>query len=390
MSTNLTNTAATARTLRPPPSSMPRRPKPATATTKKPRDTYSWPGDKTDWLISEASNPENIRTLLGKQEAGENTSGDTKAKVYGRIAAVIFAAEYSRDPKLWTRRVQHKWEYLGSQYRASAKRLRRTGEGLKRDPETKNADSTGSGIAEIELQYYIPPTGPDHDTPDVARNIWDAITLKFPQFPRMHELLSTRPNQVPIAVTTALTPSGPATVLHQPPSDSEGDEEDDDEPANSQSLSVSSLEPMLQASNSTGRTLARPSTQMQAAHRASKTGSGRRRLAIEDRFIEIQKQLQDRIFERDKHAQQLADRELILKEKRQLLEEFKLGLITPNEYRQAAARLGGGEPYSGGVPLPFGTSQSSQPDARSSATFSPEWENLGLSVGSELAPPSVV
>ncbi|KAG9090009.1 hypothetical protein FS749_000889 [Ceratobasidium sp. UAMH 11750] len=279
--------AATTRTPQRPPSSMPRGPKPATTTIKKPRDTYSWPHAKVEWLISEASSPENIRTLLGKQEAGENTSGDTKVKVYGRIAAVIFAAEYLRDPKVWKRRVHHKWEY--SQYRAAAKRLRRTGEGLKRDPETENTNGTGPGIAETELQYYIPPTGPDQNTPDVARNIWDAITLKFPQFPCMHELLSTRPNQVPIAVTTALTPSGPATVLHQPPSDSEGDEEDDEEPANSQFLSVSNLEPILQARNSTRRTSAQPSTQMQAARRASKSGSGRRRMAIEDQFIEIQK-----------------------------------------------------------------------------------------------------
>ncbi|KAG8693224.1 hypothetical protein FRC08_009252 [Ceratobasidium sp. 394] len=206
----------------------------------------------------------------------------------------------------------------------------------------------------------------------------------------MHELLSMHANQVPIAVTTALTPSGPSTVLHQPPSDSEGDKEDDEEPANSQPLAVSSLKPMLQASNSTRRTLAQPSTQMQAAHRALKSGSGHWQMAIEDWFIEIKKQLQDHIFECDKHAQQLVDWELILKEKQQLLEEFKLGLITPDEYCKAGARLGGGEFYSGGTPLPFGTSQASKLDVRSSATFPPKWGKLGLSLESEPAPSSVV
>lgn len=34
----------------------------------------------------------------------------------------------------------------------------------------------------------------------------------------MHRLLCMRPNQVPIAITTGLGPSGPRTVLHQPPS----------------------------------------------------------------------------------------------------------------------------------------------------------------------------
>jgi hypothetical protein len=34
----------------------------------------------------------------------------------------------------------------------------------------------------------------------------------------MHSILSTRPNQVPIAITTGIGPAGPSTVLHQAPS----------------------------------------------------------------------------------------------------------------------------------------------------------------------------
>ncbi|KAG8732094.1 hypothetical protein FRC12_019434 [Ceratobasidium sp. 428] len=339
---------------------MPRAPK-STAAAKKARDTYNWPQDKIDELISEASNPENIRTLLGKKEAGQNTSGDTKVKVYGRIAAKLFPTMYPSDRKLWTRRVQHKWEYLCTQHRTHAKRLRRTGEGLKPDPEPSDDDTASQGIAKIELLNYIPPTGPDHNTPDTTRNIWDEITQKFPQFPRMHELLSTRPNQVPIAVRTAITPSGPITILHQPPSDLES-KDAEDVPTDSESIPTPAISSVGLAKKSGKQTVAHPSTQIHAARQVSNSGRStkNRRLGIEDQFLEIQKQIQTRILERDKHTQMLAERELILKEKAQLLEEFKLGLITPDEYRQAAARLEGGESYSGGTSRSPGMSQPSE------------------------------
>ncbi|KAG8700882.1 hypothetical protein FRC09_005697 [Ceratobasidium sp. 395] len=359
---------------------MSKAPQPAQKATKT-RDTYKWSAEKISALISAASGPENIRTLLGKQEAGENTSGDTKVKVYGRIAAEIFPDEYPANPKLWRTRVQNKWEYLGQQYRTAAKRLRSTGEGVRPNQDPDGNDPDSQGIAKIELDHYIPPTGPDHDTPDVAKNIWGEITRKFPWFPRMHELLSTRPNQVPIAVTTGLTPSGPVTIFHQPPSDSEDNEDQDD----------SQLPPLKIA-----RTGARPSTQIQAARKAfgTKAGPKHQRLGIEERFLQIQEQLQARVFERDKNAQQLAEREVAVKEKQQLIErrqqlieEFKLGLITTNEYREAVAHLGGDSYVRGNL---SGSSQPLQVGAHFSGNFSPEWDSQSLPVPSEFAAPSAM
>ncbi|KAF8597988.1 hypothetical protein BDV93DRAFT_561770 [Ceratobasidium sp. AG-I] len=364
---------------------------PAPRTSKKPtpRDTFYWPKPKIEELISEASNIQNVRTLLGKQEPGENTSGDTKVKVYGRIAATLFPAEYSANPKLWKRRVQHKWEHLCNAYRTAAKRLRRTGEGVKGDSQIEDSDTTGSGINEVELQHYIPATGPDHNTPDVARNIWGELFIRFP---RMHELLSTRPNQVPIAVTTALTPSGPTTVYHQPPSESGDYDSADDSSAPILSTpdmpAVDSYEATASVVNRK-RTTAHPSNQIRAASKAAGNMSkvGHHRSSIEDRFLEIQTQLQSRIFERDKHARKMAERQQVLQERRLLLEEFKLGLLKPEEYRIAVARLEGGA--SENVFLPSLPSPLSSHAANSeSPNLSPEWNTLGLSFGSDFASPS--
>lgn len=49
--------------------------------------------------------------------------------------------------------------------------------------------------------------------------------------------------------------------------------------------------------------------------------------------------MQARLIECDRHAQYLANQQQLLNEKRFLIEEFKLNLITRDEYRQAVLRL---------------------------------------------------
>lgn len=94
----------------------------------------------------------------------------------------------------------------------------------------------------------------------------------------MHRLLSFRANQVPIAITTALTPSGPTTTLHQPPSESGDDDNADD--------IQSALDPPSKPSHKW--TAAHDSNQIQIANKRS-AGLGNRRPNTEERFLEIQK-----------------------------------------------------------------------------------------------------
>ncbi|KAG8725382.1 hypothetical protein FRC09_000593 [Ceratobasidium sp. 395] len=200
----------------------------------------------------------------------------------------------------------------------------------------------------------------------------------------MHELLSTRPNQVPIAITTALTPFGPKTVLHQPPSnseDSKGDVEDN-------STIIKSEPGSLALTLAKGkRTAAQPSRQIWVASRVlgGASGAGLRQTGLKDQFFEVQKQIQPRILERDRHAQQLAERQQILQEKRHLLEDFKLGLVTVDEYRAAVLHLGGDEtqPIPGSDTLPTSSTSLLLPPV----PLSPEWQ-LTLPRNSEFASPA--
>ncbi|EUC53977.1 SNF2 family amino-terminal protein, partial [Rhizoctonia solani AG-3 Rhs1AP] len=114
------------------------------------------------------------------------------------------------------RKAQSKFDSLSSIYRAKRKQLTATGGGVGN--ESLSGDEGGEdALRHVELDYYIPPEGPNQSTPNRVLSIWDKITSEFKWFPQMHKLFSARPNQVPIAVTTGVGPTGPQTVLHQSP-----------------------------------------------------------------------------------------------------------------------------------------------------------------------------
>src|SRR6201996_6923210 len=75
------------------------------------------------------------------------------------------------------------------------KRLRRTGEGVADD------DSDASQY------YFIDRAGPDHDTPDRARNIWEEIREDFKFFPELYRIWHGRPNLGPHLCSPCLTPN---------------------------------------------------------------------------------------------------------------------------------------------------------------------------------------
>jgi hypothetical protein len=79
---------------------------------------------------------------------------------------------------------------------------------------------TGEGVQE---PYYIAPNGPDHDTDGRTKNIWEDITNRFEFFPDLWKVWCTKPNLVPVCITTGIGPNGPQTILIQkaaPPSSS--------------------------------------------------------------------------------------------------------------------------------------------------------------------------
>ncbi|KAG6818436.1 hypothetical protein H0H93_004995 [Arthromyces matolae] len=181
---------------------------PTATSDKETVPSVAWTADShalTWLLINELEKPENRKVIIGKLK-NENSSGDHKIQAYKRVAQQVLPAIFEVDAGIAANRVKGKWENLRKTYSTHAKRLYQTGAGIKDSQEPD----------EYSL-CYVPPEGPNENTTFEAKNIWDEIKLEFEFFPRLHGLLSTRPNVTPIAVTTGVGPYGRKTVHYQAP-----------------------------------------------------------------------------------------------------------------------------------------------------------------------------
>ncbi|KAJ7608615.1 hypothetical protein DFH06DRAFT_1017570 [Mycena polygramma] len=172
-------------------------------------------------LIAQLEVKENRLVLFGKENKGENTSGDSKIAVYKRIGSEIMPEIFKVSPNALGKRVKGKAEDLVSTYKTEAKKLQVTGGGLRNDDEDAN-DENGEDSEENVHEYldcYITPEGPDHDTTPRALNLWESITKKFKYFPALHRFLAARSNIVPPVVTTGIGPEGRKVLHLQPPGD---------------------------------------------------------------------------------------------------------------------------------------------------------------------------
>ncbi|KAG9088189.1 hypothetical protein FS749_002366 [Ceratobasidium sp. UAMH 11750] len=182
------------------------------APTSKP---ISWTDEMKIHILQESDKEENRIVLRGKKDSSENTSGESKTTVYRRIAKEVIPEVYNRDPIDAGSKVMNQYNALVTLYSRLSKELTKTGNGVGGDVDEKS-----DGVRQLELDNYIPAGGPTEATSENAVNTWNALCEKCAFFPLLHELLSTRPSQVPIATTTGIGPSGPQTVLFQPPSPS--------------------------------------------------------------------------------------------------------------------------------------------------------------------------
>uniref|UniRef100_A0A0W0GE61 Uncharacterized protein n=1 Tax=Moniliophthora roreri TaxID=221103 RepID=A0A0W0GE61_MONRR len=124
-----------------------------------------------------------MKVIVGKAQS-ENSSGDSKTKIFQGIRAVMWPEYHQINSKKTGEHVKSWWEDLHSTYKEHA---------------TRNMLHTS-----IRLEkFYIPPEGPDHNTPVEAKNIWNQIVGNFKFFPHLHHILSTQANITPPTVTTA-------------------------------------------------------------------------------------------------------------------------------------------------------------------------------------------
>lgn len=308
-------------------------------------------------LLTEAERDENRIIVFGKR-AGESSSADKKNTVYKRIAEKVIPDAYTFSPGMAGERVRGKLEGLIKDYKTHLKSFEITGGGVSRSGESR----AGSRIV-------IPPEGPDEDTSDEGKNIWQKVLQKFPFYPRLHLLLSERPNVVPPMITTGTGPDGRETVFSQPVPQVGGEAPASQQPAplgprpslanidptlhdvNVNNVQQSAVRPPAPPSSSA------PSQENQPPPSQQKTGpkastistAGKEKLAlavekaniktipakrtIEDRLYETQ-QAQLQLVERRLDAEQEEKRQKIDIEKRALyLREFEANLISRDEYR---------------------------------------------------------
>ncbi|KAJ7577898.1 hypothetical protein C8J56DRAFT_737782, partial [Mycena floridula] len=145
---------------------------------------------KLTWnLITQIEKPENFKVLFGTK-AGEaiistflwlqmlnhpqNTSGDSKAKVHRRIAEALIPEQFKDNQKSAEKKIKTKIEGLHRTYKEKVKRIQQTGEGHR--------DEAGN----VYLECYVPAEGPNEETAEKYKNIWDEINTKFPYFARFH------------------------------------------------------------------------------------------------------------------------------------------------------------------------------------------------------------
>jgi hypothetical protein len=128
----------------------------------------------------------------------QNTSGDSKIKVFKRIGKVLFPDLYVIDEDSIGSRVKGKTERytklasnckclqcdilltltscfsLHSRYKKELKRLQQTGGGLGGSDDSVDVQDYNK-----YLDCYIPNTGPDVTTTEEAKNIWGIRPLWF-------------------------------------------------------------------------------------------------------------------------------------------------------------------------------------------------------------------
>ncbi|KAG1866694.1 hypothetical protein F4604DRAFT_1927985 [Suillus subluteus] len=166
-----------------------------------------WTMDLTWKLLAEAKKSENRKTLLGEKKDELSllplqSLDYTKIAVLKRIGSVILADSYALNPDAVGDHVKKWFDYLVNHYKHHARRLKTTGKGIQDDP--------GYEHDEEHFDHYVPMSSPDDSTPKHIKSIWDEIVLKFPYFPELHCMLSTRPNVTPIVITTGVGPTAPS------------------------------------------------------------------------------------------------------------------------------------------------------------------------------------
>ncbi|KAG1749293.1 hypothetical protein EDB19DRAFT_1904807 [Suillus lakei] len=154
-----------------------------------------WTDDLVWQLLAQIELSENRVMLLGKRKKGENTSGDSKVMVYQDMAAAIFPQLHSQNA------------CNGGPSQMKLIILLSLMKKYKGSNLTLTAMSLTTNFLNA-MSLLMDPTQPQLR----KQCIWDEIVEQFKFFPILHQILSSRLNVTPIAITTGIGPHGRKTI----------------------------------------------------------------------------------------------------------------------------------------------------------------------------------
>ncbi|KAJ7740346.1 hypothetical protein B0H16DRAFT_1424231 [Mycena metata] len=377
-------------------------PAPKTRTRRSNLPDFPWTDNKSaliSSLITEMEKPENSKVLFGKKEKGENTSGDKKVTVYKRIGQAIVPEFYELEPATVGDRCRAKIDWLQKQYKHYAQRLHQTGGGvgvetlqeedgkqymafyipssgpdcttvppavniwqqIKKEfkffPRLHTIFATRPNVTPVAITTGLGPNGPNtvfYQPPDDLNLPKEAMA----SITSLHDILTRFPG--PVNAKDQDDAAGALWSDHDDPSA----QPDDDDPSTQQDHAGRDSSPEIEeipatpaprkaapgasavkkenvAPTLSGKARGPKALQQEAS--VEKAKASIKKLPVKrsplDMLLSLQESNLKAINARAEAESERATSELRLKQKQHLLEELRLGVWTPGEYRKKVKKL---------------------------------------------------
>ncbi|KDQ17749.1 hypothetical protein BOTBODRAFT_646914 [Botryobasidium botryosum FD-172 SS1] len=304
--------------------------------------------EKVYLFLGELEKPEHYKLFFGKKDKNEaslpyNTSGVSKTGAFKTLAQAVWPEYYAINPTILGARMKNKFDSLTSKYKEKAQLLRQTGGGI--DPAEQSTQGTEN---DSPNSYYIPAAGPQDDTPQEAKNLWDKIIQEFEFFPRLHNLMCARPNVIPICLSTGVGPKGKETVFIQP---------------RNPDLAGNGTSPEKLSSDAPASSPSKPGRAPKESTFLGVNPIGGKR--EKRRFEELLTSSLDAARLQQSLAQA---RTQDIEERKLLFEQYKEGLITKEEHNELVAEINHAAKQRAGDPLSHDKAQKSKSSKRSKVT----------------------
>ncbi|KAK0470701.1 hypothetical protein IW261DRAFT_1572854 [Armillaria novae-zelandiae] len=262
-------------------------------------------------LIHLIGQDEYFKGLFGKKDPNENTSGKSKTQLFIRLARDLWPEYIGNDADAQELgiRVKNQFMALMKKYKEEAAYLRETGGGVKSKSDSEDWE------VYTKMSFYVPATGPCEDTMPEHLNLWNLIpdASEMPLDCQVNGVVITYDNQKSMQmILNEIKINQAVQGVVQPNTGAKGS-------ATSSSIKKGKLP------------------------RNDKRGPKPSMFNIKKSQGKSKKSIEDRLMQTLNHAAGLnfrvQQREQLLTTKKLMLDEFREGLITKEEYRDRSKKL---------------------------------------------------